>query len=140
MTWQLNQTPFTQIVKDVFLPENRSLLCLCRPNYKENLNLLYFEKLIFRTYQIPKFRIQTPQNKYLVHEYSRNIIADQILCPFYLNVLQLNQAEASNQDLLRNKARLEHDLGIKSNSLHIDREGCLSSRKSFPVVSLSTKL
>ena len=57
-----------------------------------------------------------------------------------LNVFQLNEAEASNQDLLRNKARLEHDLGIKSNSLHIDREGCLSSRKSFPVVSLSTKL
>ena len=59
---------------------------------------------------------------------------------FKLNVFQLNEAEASNQDLLRNKARLEHDLGIKSNSLHIDQEGCLSSRKSFPVVSLSTKL
>ena len=55
-------------------------------------------------------------------------------------ILQLNHAEAANQDLLKNKARLEHDLAIKSNSLHIDREGCLSSRKSFPVVSLSTKL
>ena len=54
--------------------------------------------------------------------------------------LQLQEAEAANQDLLRNKAKLEHDLAIKSNSLHIDREGCLSSRKSFPVVSLAKKL
>ena len=44
------------------------------------------------------------------------------------------------QDLLMNKARLEHDLKIKSNSLFIDREKCLSSRKSFPVVTLATKL
>jgi len=39
-----------------------------------------------------------------------------------------------------NKARLEHDLKIKANSLFIDREKCLASRKSFPVVSLATKL
>ncbi len=39
-----------------------------------------------------------------------------------------------------NKGRLEHDLKIKSNSLFIDREKCLSSRKSFPVISLATKL
>lgn len=44
------------------------------------------------------------------------------------------------QDLLMNKARLEHDLKIKANSLFIDREKCLSSRKSFPVVALATKL
>ena len=44
------------------------------------------------------------------------------------------------QDLLVNKGRLEHDLKIKSNSLFIDREKCLSARKSFPVVSLATKL
>ena len=44
------------------------------------------------------------------------------------------------QVLLQNKARLEHDLKIKSNSLFIDREKCLSIRKSFPVVSLATKL
>jgi hypothetical protein len=44
------------------------------------------------------------------------------------------------QDLLQTKARLEHDLKIKSNSLFIDREKCLSMRKSFPVVSLATKL
>ena len=53
---------------------------------------------------------------------------------------KLNEAEHSHQDLLVNKARLEHDLKIKSNSLFIDREKCLSSRKSFPVVSLATKL
>jgi len=53
---------------------------------------------------------------------------------------KLNEAESAHQDLLRNKARLEHDLKIKSNSLFIDRERCLSMRKSFPVVSLATKL
>ena len=44
------------------------------------------------------------------------------------------------QVLLQNKARLEHDLKIKSNSLFIDREKCLGIRKSFPVVSLAPKL
>merc|ERR1711936_300656 len=53
---------------------------------------------------------------------------------------KLNEAEHSHQDLLMNKSRLEHDLKIKSNSLFIDREKCLSSRKSFPVVSLATRL
>ncbi len=53
---------------------------------------------------------------------------------------KLNEAEQAHQDLLVNKARLEHDLKIKSNSLFIDREKCLSSRKSFPVISLATKL
>eukprot|EP00094_Tigriopus_californicus_P013682 TCALIF_13239-PA protein Name:"Similar to TEKT3 Tektin-3 (Bos taurus)" AED:0.18 eAED:0.18 QI:297/0.57/0.5/1/0.42/0.5/8/0/424 len=53
---------------------------------------------------------------------------------------KLNEAESAHQDLLVNKARLEHDLKIKSNSLFIDREKCLSSRKSFPVISLATKL
>merc|ERR1719245_2045777 len=53
---------------------------------------------------------------------------------------KLNEAEMAHQVLLQNKARLEHDLKIKSNSLFIDREKCLSIRKSFPVVSLATKL
>merc|ERR1719431_1546001 len=53
---------------------------------------------------------------------------------------KLSEAESAHQDLLRNKARLEHDIKIKSNSLFIDREKCLSMRKSFPVVSLATKL
>ena len=34
------------------------------------------------------------------------------------------------QLLLQNKARLEHDLKIKSNSLFIDREKCLSIRSA----------
>jgi len=53
---------------------------------------------------------------------------------------KLNEAEMAHQNLLQNKARLEHDLKIKSNSLFIDREKCLAIRKSFPVVSLATKL
>ena len=53
---------------------------------------------------------------------------------------KLGEAEQAHQDLLVNKARLEHDLKVKSNSLFIDREKCLSARKSFPVISLATKL
>ena len=53
---------------------------------------------------------------------------------------KLAEAEGAHQDLLANKARLDHDLQIKANSMFIDREKCLSSRKSFPVVSLATKL
>lgn len=53
---------------------------------------------------------------------------------------KLGEAESAHQDLLVNKGRLEHDLKVKSNSLFIDREKCLSARKSFPVVSLATKL
>jgi hypothetical protein len=36
------------------------------------------------------------------------------------------------QDLLRNKSRLEHDLRVKANSLAIDKQKCLSNRRSFP--------
>jgi len=53
---------------------------------------------------------------------------------------KLGDAEQAHQNLLMNKSRLEHDIKIKSNSLFIDREKCLSNRKSFPVVSLATKL
>jgi len=53
---------------------------------------------------------------------------------------KLADAEQAHQDLLANKARLEHDIKVKSNSLFIDREKCISMRKSFPVVSLATKL
>jgi hypothetical protein len=53
---------------------------------------------------------------------------------------KLSEAEQAHQDLLVNKARLEHDLKVKSNSLFIDREKCLAARKSFPVISLATKL
>lgn len=53
---------------------------------------------------------------------------------------KLAEAESAHQSLLQNKARLEHDLKIKSNSLFIDREKCLSMRKSFPVQSLAQKL
>lgn len=66
--------------------------------------------------------------------------ANQIQESIELLNRKLNEAESAHQSLLSNKARLEHDLKIKSNSLFIDREKCLSSRKSFPVVSLATKL
>ena len=47
---------------------------------------------------------------------------------------------ATKIEIILSLFRLEHDLKIKSNSLFIDREKCLSSRKSFPVISLATKL
>ena len=61
------------------------------------------------------------------------IVYKAILIIFLFLFRKLNDAEHAHQDLLMNKSRLEHDLKIKSNSLYIDREKCLSSRKSFPV-------
>ena len=52
----------------------------------------------------------------------------------------MDEAWAAHADLLKNKAKLEHDLKIKANSLNIDRDGCLSARKIFPVNLLATRL
>jgi tektin-3 len=49
---------------------------------------------------------------------------------------KLAQAEDCHQELLKNKSKLEHDIKVKANSLFIDSEGCLSTRKNFPVVRL----
>jgi tektin-3 len=38
------------------------------------------------------------------------------------------------QDLLRTKSTLEHDLSVKNNSLHIDRERCLGNRRTYPSI------
>uniref|UniRef100_A0A0B7AUN0 Tektin n=1 Tax=Arion vulgaris TaxID=1028688 RepID=A0A0B7AUN0_9EUPU len=46
---------------------------------------------------------------------------------------KLREAENTLQALLRTKAALEQDLSIKNNSLFIDREKCLATRKTFPM-------
>ncbi|CAG5125750.1 unnamed protein product [Candidula unifasciata] len=46
---------------------------------------------------------------------------------------RLREAENALQALLRTKAALEQDLGIKNNSLFIDRDKCLAMRKTFPM-------
>ena len=51
---------------------------------------------------------------------------------------KLADAEASQQQLLKTRARLEHELDVKNNSLFIDREKCLGIRKSFPISTLIT--
>ncbi|CAG5132056.1 unnamed protein product [Candidula unifasciata] len=52
-----------------------------------------------------------------------------------VDILQYKLREAENalQALLRTKAALEQDLSIKKNSLFIDREKCLTLRKTFPM-------
>lgn len=52
-----------------------------------------------------------------------------------VDILQhkLREAENALQALLRTKAALEQDLSIKKNSLFIDREKCLTIRKTFPM-------
>jgi len=42
--------------------------------------------------------------------------------------------ENAIQHLLRTKATLEHDLSVKNNTLHIDRERCLGNRRTFPSI------
>jgi tektin-3 len=46
---------------------------------------------------------------------------------------KLRESENGLQQLLRMKTALEQDLSIKSNSLHIDREKCLSLHSQFPM-------
>ncbi|KAL1128885.1 hypothetical protein AAG570_013419 [Ranatra chinensis] len=46
---------------------------------------------------------------------------------------KLQEAESQHQQLLMTRSNLETDLNIKVNTLFIDREKCLSMRKSFPV-------
>jgi tektin-3 len=48
---------------------------------------------------------------------------------------KLVQEENAIQHLLRTKATLEHDLGIKNNTLHIDRERCLGNRRTYPTIT-----
>jgi tektin-3 len=47
---------------------------------------------------------------------------------------KLREAENGLQHLLRCKMTLEHDLGVKNNSLFVDREQCLGTRKTFPML------
>ncbi|XP_063606603.1 tektin-3 [Penaeus vannamei] len=46
---------------------------------------------------------------------------------------KLSDAENSLHRLAQMRARLDHDLGVKTNSVYIDRDKCLAMRKSFPL-------
>ncbi|XP_037007089.2 tektin-5 [Artibeus jamaicensis] len=46
--------------------------------------------------------------------------------------LRLREAQDTLQLLVMTKCRLEHDLAIKANTLCIDKEKCMSMRKTFP--------
>ncbi|KAG8227484.1 hypothetical protein J437_LFUL002373 [Ladona fulva] len=46
---------------------------------------------------------------------------------------RLEEAEAQYQRLLCTRSNLESDLGVKCNSLLIDRDKCLGLRRSFPI-------
>lgn len=49
---------------------------------------------------------------------------------------KLCDAEAQHQQLLHTKSSLESNLKKKVNALYIDREKCMSVRRSFPVDTL----
>lgn len=49
---------------------------------------------------------------------------------------KLQQAEATHQALLKTRCILEEDLRNKVNALFIDREKCMSLRRSFPISNL----
>lgn len=51
---------------------------------------------------------------------------------------KLAQEENAIQHLLRTKSTLETDLSIKNNSLHIDRERCLGSRRTYPSIQAAS--
>ena len=52
-----------------------------------------------------------------------------------MSLFQFTQAEECYQELLKNKAKLEHDIQIKATSLFIDSELCLEGRRWFPVAA-----
>lgn len=49
---------------------------------------------------------------------------------------KLQEAEATHQSLLKTRCMLEEDLRNKVNALFIDREKCMSLRRSFPITNL----
>ncbi|XP_034119582.1 tektin-3 [Drosophila sulfurigaster albostrigata] len=49
---------------------------------------------------------------------------------------KLQEAEATHQSLLKTRCILEEDLRNKVNALFIDREKCMSLRRSFPISNL----
>lgn len=51
----------------------------------------------------------------------------------FTNLFQLSQAEECYQELLKQNTNLEQDIEIKANSLFIDSELCMESRRWFPV-------
>ena len=46
---------------------------------------------------------------------------------------KLQEAEDSLHRLAQVRARLDHDIGVKTNSLYIDRDKCLGLRRTFPL-------
>jgi len=54
-----------------------------------------------------------------------------------VDVLQnrLRAAEAALQELVRTKSTLEHDLSVKNNSLFIDKEKCMGTRRTYPTTT-----
>lgn len=48
---------------------------------------------------------------------------------------RLLECEAQQNQLLRSRSELENDLKAKMDALFIDREKCLSLRRSYPIVS-----
>nr|XP_054762898.1 tektin-3-like [Lytechinus pictus] len=54
-----------------------------------------------------------------------------------VDILQnrLRAAESALQELLRTKTTLEHDLGVKNNSLYVDKEKCMGTRKTYPTTA-----
>lgn len=52
---------------------------------------------------------------------------------------KFEEAQKAHQDLLDNKARLESDMRVKKNTLLIDQQGCMSKRRTFPYIVVSTR-
>ena len=54
--------------------------------------------------------------------------------------LQIKETQMTKQKLMSNRAKLEADIKIKNKSLKIDQHQCLSSRKTFPAITLTKNL
>ena len=52
---------------------------------------------------------------------------------------KLEESQKAHQDLFDIKARLESDMRVKKNTLLIDLQWCMSKRRTFPYIVVSTR-
>ena len=59
----------------------------------------------------------------------------------FINLLEAKNEEAksTHKDLLKNVERMENDLKLKKNSLLIDQQKCMSMRRNFPFLVVSSR-
>lgn len=122
------QTHLSKVLQEIFDMEKNIEMLKSTIREKEAPMQVAQTRLATRTHRPNVEACRDPVQHRLVEEvYEINETVDQLKT-------KLREAENGLQHLLRCKMSLEHDLGVKNNSLYIDRESCLGMRKTFPML------